>query len=262
MRLPAVVLVGGGGLTDRDEVAFGIPIFGQLADALADAGFIVLRYDKRGVGQSGGREEAATLGDYAGDVRAAVRFLERRKDLDPKRIAVLGYGEGGPVAMLAAARENRIAALVLVATTGVTGAELNLDQVKRALDRSERSAADKEATLDLQKRIQQAVLTGSGWETLALYRRQADTPWFQSFLAFDPARTMPDVKQPVLIVQGELDTQVAPTMPTVFRRWRRKDENAPSGTDGEGARGQSSARACHDRRSGRVLKPEEQERQR
>ena len=227
MRLPAVVLVGGGGLTDRDEVAFGIPIFGQLADALADAGFIVLRYDKRGVGQSGGREEAATLGDYAGDVRAAVRFLERRKDLDPKRIAVLGYGEGGPVAMLAGARENRIAALVLVATTGVTGAELNLDQVKRALDRSERSAADKEATLDLQKRIQQAVLTGSGWETLALYRRQADTPWFQSFLAFDPARTMPDVKQPVLIVQGELDTQVPPHNADRLQALAAKRRNAP-----------------------------------
>ena len=88
MRLPAVLLVGGSGPTDRDELVFGIPIFGQLADAFADAGFIVLRYDKRGVGQSGGRDEAATLADYAEDVRAAVRFLSQRKDVDPKRIAV------------------------------------------------------------------------------------------------------------------------------------------------------------------------------
>ena len=54
--LPAVILLGGSGPTDRDETAFGIPIFGQLANALADAGFMVLRYDKRGVGQSGGRD--------------------------------------------------------------------------------------------------------------------------------------------------------------------------------------------------------------
>ena len=54
------------------------------------------------------------------------------------------------------------------------------------------------------------MLTGTGWEPLEAYRRQADTPWFQSFLAFDPARVMQDVRQPVLIVQGELDTQVAP----------------------------------------------------
>src|SRR6185312_14210696 len=77
-RLPAVVLVAGGGQTDRDELLFGIPIFGQLADAIADAGFIVLRYDKRGVGMSGGRDEAATITDYADDARAAVKFLTDR----------------------------------------------------------------------------------------------------------------------------------------------------------------------------------------
>ena len=116
-RLPAVLLVGGSGPTDRDELVFGIPIFGQLADAIADAGFIVLRYDKRGVGMSGGRDEAATLADYADDVRAAVKFLSDRKDVDPKRIAFVGYGEGGIVAMLAAAKDKRIAALALVAAS-------------------------------------------------------------------------------------------------------------------------------------------------
>mgnify|MGYP003693597821 CR=1 FL=1 len=45
-QLPAVVLLGGSGPTDRDEVVFGIPILGQIASALADAGFMVLRYDK------------------------------------------------------------------------------------------------------------------------------------------------------------------------------------------------------------------------
>ena len=125
-----------------------------------------------------------------------------------------------------------------------------------------RSAADKQATLDLQKRIQQAVLTGSGWETLALYRRQADTPWFQSFLAFDPAKIMPDVKQPVLIVQGELDTQVAPVNADRLQALAAKRQERADGAGGEGARSQSSARACHDRRSGRVPQSEGQERQR
>ena len=50
--LPAVVLVGGPGLTDRDETLFGIPIFGQLADRLADAGYLVLA-----LRQAGGRPE-------------------------------------------------------------------------------------------------------------------------------------------------------------------------------------------------------------
>jgi pimeloyl-ACP methyl ester carboxylesterase len=227
-RLPAVVLVGGSGVTDRDEIASGIPIFGQLADALADAGFIVLRYDKRGVGQSGGREEAATLSDYAEDSRAAVRFLGRRKDVDPDRIALIGYGEGGAVSMLAASRERRVGALVLLATLGMSGAELNLDQVKRALDRTNRSEADKQATLELQQKIQQAVLTGAGWDSLAAFRQQADTPWFQSYLAFDPAKVMPAVRQPVLIVHGELDTQVTPVNAERLQALAAKRRNAPA----------------------------------
>ncbi|HSK38644.1 MAG TPA: hypothetical protein VK943_02645, partial [Arenibaculum sp.] len=67
-RLPAVILVGGTGPTDRDETIGGIPVLGQLANALADAGFLVVRYDRRGTGQSGGRAETAAAGDYAEDV--------------------------------------------------------------------------------------------------------------------------------------------------------------------------------------------------
>jgi len=227
-RLPAVVLVAGGGQTDRDELVFGIPIFGQLADAIADAGFIVLRYDKRGVGTSGGRDEAATIADYADDARAAVKFLSDRKDVDAKRIAMVGYGEGGIVAMLAAAKEKRLAALALVAAPGVTGAELNLEQVTHTLDRTNRPAVDKQRTIELQKQIQQAVLTGTGWEPLAVYRRQADTPWFQSFLAFDPTKVMRDIRQPILIVQGDLDTQVAPTNAGKLEALASQRKNRPA----------------------------------
>jgi pimeloyl-ACP methyl ester carboxylesterase len=210
--LPAIVLVAGSGPSDRDETVFGIPIFGQLAASLADAGYLVLRYDKRGVGQSGGRPESATLADYAADLRAAVKFLSDRKDVDDKRIAVAGHSEGGSVAMLAAAKEKRIKALVLIDTIGVTGAELNMEQVRHALERAKKTPEEQGQTIELQKKIQQAVLTGSGWEGIPpALRKQAETPWFQSFLQFDPAKVMDDVDQPVLIVQGELDTQVAPS---------------------------------------------------
>src|SRR6185436_1773659 len=96
-KLPAVVLVGASGPTDRDGMAAGIPILGQIAGALADAGYIVVRYDKRGIGQSGGRPESASMTDYADDLRAAVKLLADRKDVDQKRIAVVGHSEGGLV---------------------------------------------------------------------------------------------------------------------------------------------------------------------
>ena len=79
---------------------------------------MVVRYDKRGIGQSGGRAESASLADYAEDVRAAVKMLADRKDVDPKRIAVVGHSEGGLVALIAAAKEKRIAAVGLIATPG------------------------------------------------------------------------------------------------------------------------------------------------
>jgi hypothetical protein len=211
LRLPAVVLVGGSGPADRDEIAYGVPIFGQLAGALADAGFIVVRYDRRGVGQSGGRTESATLADYAEDVRAAVKYLSKRRDVDKRRIAVLGHSEGGSVAMLAAARDESIAALILVAAIGTTGADLVLEQQRQSLERMKVSEAEKQQKIELQKKIQAAALGHGSWEGIPpQYQQQADTPWFQSLLAFDPAKVTPRLRQPILIIHGSLDTQVPP----------------------------------------------------
>jgi pimeloyl-ACP methyl ester carboxylesterase len=212
-RFPAVILVAGSGPVDRDEVVANVPVFGQLAAALADSGFLVLRYDKRGVGQSGGRSEAAGLTEFAEDLRAAVKFMEDRKDVDPKRITVLGHSEGGAVALLAASKDSRIDAVVLMATLGVTGSELVLAQQKHLLDRSNLSESEKQAKIDLQKRLHDAVITGKGWEALpADLRRQIDNNVeFQSILAFDPTKVVPQIRQPMLIVQGALDTQVDPS---------------------------------------------------
>lgn len=211
VRLPAVVLVAGSGDMDRDEAVAAVPIFGQLASALADAGFIVVRYDKRGVGQSGGRMENASLTDYAEDVRAVVKALGKRKDVDPKQVAVAGYGDGGAVAMTAAAQDGDIRALALLAAPGTTGADLILEQQARALGKMNLSDADRQAKVELQKKINQAALTGRGWSELPPgVRKQADTPWFQSFLAFDPSKTMRKVRQPVLILTGALDREIPP----------------------------------------------------
>jgi len=227
-RLPAVVLVGSSGPHDRDEVLFGIPVLGQLADALATAGFAVLRYDKRGVGQSGGRPESAALPDLAEDVRAAVRTLADRKDIDPKHIAVAGHAEGGLVALLAASKEKRIAAVVLLGTNGVSGSELVLAQQRRLLEKSTLSPSEKQEKIELQKQINDAIVTGKGAESLPPdVRRQIDNAEFQSLLANDPAKIVPHVRQPILIVQGALDTQVDPSNADRLAELAKARKNAP-----------------------------------
>ena len=227
-RLPAVVLVGGSGPADRDGVVYGIPVLGQIADALANAGWIVVRYDKRGIGQSGGRAESASLADYAEDVRAAVKLLENRKDVDEKRIAVVGHSEGGLVGLIAAAREKKIAAVVLIATPGLTGADVVLAQQQRLLNRMTLTPEEKQAKVEAQKKIHEAVITGKGLEQLPPdVRRSVDNVYFQSLLTSDPSKLVPPVRQPLLIVQGELDTQVEPSNADRLETLAKARKNAP-----------------------------------
>jgi pimeloyl-ACP methyl ester carboxylesterase len=207
--LPAVILVGGSAAADRDETVAGVAIFSQLAGSIAEAGYLVVRYDKRGTGQSGGRTEVATLGDFAEDVRAIVQFLRTRKDVDDDRIAVFGYSEGAAVGLIAADRERRIAALVLAGGAASKGLDLTLEQQRRLLEQSPMSEAERQKAIDLQQQILNAVVTGKGWEGVAPdIRRQADTPLYQSLLTFDPDPLFRKVQQPILVLHGELDRQM------------------------------------------------------
>ena len=211
-RVPAVILVGGPGGQDRDESLYGVPIFGQLAGRLADAGYFVVRYDKRGVGQSGGRVEHAGIAEYAEDVVSIVTWLRKRKDVDGERVAVISHGEGAAVAITAADREKRIRTLVLLEAPGKTGRELTIDQQQQLLVQMKEPETSRQAKIALQMKVMDAVVTGKGWDTLPPdLRRQADTPWFKSWLLFDPAVAFSKIKQPVVIIHGSLDTQIPPS---------------------------------------------------
>jgi pimeloyl-ACP methyl ester carboxylesterase len=210
--LPVVVLIGGSGSTDRDETVAGIPIFGQLARDLVAAGFVVVRYDKRGIGQSGGRSESVTLSDYAEDARSVVEWLKKRKDIDKKRIALVGHSEGGLVALQVAARErDDVAAIVMIAAPSTSGSTIVLEQQKHVLDLMKMDEAERKSKIALQEKINAAVLGTGTWDDVpANVRRQAETPWFQSYLAFDPSGVLKETGQPILVAQGELDSQVLP----------------------------------------------------
>lgn len=210
---PAVVIIGGAGPADRDGTVAGIPMLGQVAKDLVNAGFVVVRYDKRGVGQSGGRAETATMTDYAEDARAVVTWLRksRKREVDGKRIAVVGHSEGAWVAMRLATLDKDIAALVVSGAASETGGALVVEQQQHLLGTMQVPDDEKKAKAELQARIN-AAATGAGpWDDVPKeLRAQADTPWFASYLSFDPAALMKDVRQPILIVQGERDTQVPP----------------------------------------------------
>jgi hypothetical protein len=206
---PAVLLVPGTGLVDRDENLNGIPIFGQLAAQLADAGYLVVRYDKRGVGQSGGRPESAGLEQYSDDVRTMVEYLERRNDVNDDKIIVIGHGEGGWIALLAAARENEIDALALLGVPGTSGTDLILEQQKTRPGYLNSEDPERNRQVALQTQIIEAVLGEGTWDNIPEnLRLRADTRWFRSFLEFDLNEVVRRTRQPILIIHGDADQQI------------------------------------------------------
>jgi pimeloyl-ACP methyl ester carboxylesterase len=228
-RLPAVILLSDSAVNDRDGAIAGVPVIGELAGALAQAGLLAVRFDKRGYGQSGGRAESATLADFADDTVSVVKWLANRRDIDPKRIAVVGHNEGAWIALLAAAREKRIAAVVSIAAPSVNGNERVLEQQRQAFEDLKIPEAERQARIELQTKINTAVITGRGWEALpADVRRQADTPWFQSRLMFNPQAVLDDIRQPMLFVHGELDKQVPVAHVEKFADLARKESKSKS----------------------------------
>jgi len=83
-----------------------------LGRALAQRGLLTLRFDFAYVGESSGRFEDITYNGEVEDLSAAYAFIRSRCD---KKIGVLGSSMGGTVALLFAAREPTVAALVTIA---------------------------------------------------------------------------------------------------------------------------------------------------
>jgi dipeptidyl aminopeptidase/acylaminoacyl peptidase len=84
---PALVFTHGGGAQLR-EVYWGL---GYL---YAARGFIVLSYDKRGVGKSTGNWGEASFEDLADDAVAGAKFLQSRTDVAANQIVTVREGAG------------------------------------------------------------------------------------------------------------------------------------------------------------------------
>src|SRR5690349_516858 len=103
----AIVLLHGSEPGRRDN-----PYFAYLRERLLAKGWAVLSYDRRGVGESGGKySETPDLLVPAGDAASAVRFLAGR---GYARVGLLGISQGGWVAPPAATLEPRVALAIAI----------------------------------------------------------------------------------------------------------------------------------------------------
>ncbi len=237
---PAVVLISGSGPQDRNSAIAGHRPFLVAADYLTRRGIAVLRHDDRGCNRSGGNFHNATTADFAGDAGAAWEFLARQPRIDPKRVGLCGHSEGAIAAPMVAARNPKVAFLVLLAGTGIPGERLWFMQAE-SLARSRgagEEAVRKELALSAKlfavlksesdpaivepemKRIALEALAGmSAEEKKQLNESEemqmadiksyvADLDWNRFLASYDPAASLRRVHCPVLALHGEKDTQV------------------------------------------------------
>ncbi len=213
-RVPVVITISGSGPQERDSRLPGIrgyQVFREIADTLGRRGIAVLRYDDRGVGMSGGAStrNAATSADFADDVQSVIAWLKTRPDIDPTRIALAGHSEGGLIAPLVAVRDPSVRAIALLAGPAYDGRRILAYQNETVI----RELSD--VTSDQRDSLRRKVQPG-------LDSLERSNPWFSYFMRTDPRLVLAQVKQPVLVLQGDTDLQVtreqADTIAATLRR--------------------------------------------
>ena len=223
---PAVVLVSDMGAQDRDGTVGDYHLMGSLANYLTNSGIAVLRYDDRGVGQSGGSTAAATTAMLVSDVQAALNFLRSQLEINIAHIGVVGHGEGANVALLAAGQPLPPAFVVALAGYGLTGEQtLLMQQVaqqrgKKIAPAAVQAAYERQRTMyDIIRQTNplqaQAIVSNmlrQDQPDLDLPAAQAAaaqmlTPWQRYFLAFDPIANLDQVRCPVLLLSGTDDAE-------------------------------------------------------
>ena len=238
-RHPVVLLISGSGTQNRDSFIAGHRPFLVLADHLTRNGIAVLRVDDRGAGGSDLGALTVTSENFVHDVLVGVEFLKNRKDIDPKKIGLIGHSEGGMIAPMAAAQSRDIAFIVLLAGLGQTGDEViqtqtRLIQIASGTDQdtiassvaltrnvnaivkaqTEGKVLEQEVNAAVAKVIEPmtevqrkkfAPVASSVKGSMAMFQ----LPWYRYFVMYDPAPALKKVQVPVLALNGENDLQIA-----------------------------------------------------
>jgi hypothetical protein len=175
---PAIVAGHGSGRVTRQQME-------GFARRWTTQGFAVLRYDKRGVGEStgvysevGAQASATMIPLLASDVAAAARFLRSRPEIDPGRVGLAGASQAGWILPHAARDLGGVAFMVLlsgpVCSVGLENYYSDLaDGTSRPLD-----------------------------EVYALL------PAFSGFAGYDPLPALQAIATPTLWLLGEDDRSI------------------------------------------------------
>jgi uncharacterized protein len=240
---PAALLLTGSGQQNRDEEILGHKPFAVIADHLTRKGFIVLRVDDRGMGQTTGDVLSATTRDFANDALVSLNYLLNRKEVDKSKVGLIGHSEGGMIAQIIAAERKDLKFVIMLAAPGEKIQKLMNDQnaailAKAGLPADYISAylglyndiiatvlaTDNATAIEKIKAIVDAWIAKTPAHIVAATTRITDdksktsfvnqfvaqlgNPWFRYFLSYDPNPYITQISAKVLAVNGNNDIQV------------------------------------------------------
>lgn len=237
--VPAVILIHGSGPHNRNEEVMEHHPFWVIADYLTRNGIAVLRYDKRGIAESEGNYGTATSYDFAEDVAAALEFLKQRKEIDSRKIGLVGHSEGGLIAPIVADEDSDVAFIVMLAGPAVDGGEILLQQERDLMTAYHYMDSVIEETISLNTKLFDAIRTykedkglrdilwdilEKNWEEFQdpkkpaamskeeyfeMQIEQLTSAWLKEFIAINPQDYLSKIKIPLLALNGSLDLQVS-----------------------------------------------------
>jgi uncharacterized protein len=217
-----VILIHGNDPETR-EMGFIIPFF-------VCNGINVISYDQRGVGESAGDWLLNGPGQRADDVAAIYDVMHNDPHVDPRRIGIWGFSNGGwtaPVVSL-----HRSVAFMILKSAPTESLAQNIDyEVEQTMRRHDVAAALPQA-IALWHAFERSLNGTAPWSyTKRLHDLDATQPWFQyslmpdlgisippppskieglrRFTTFDPRHTLVSISStPTLALYGTLDRNV------------------------------------------------------
>lgn len=192
-----LVLLFHGFKGERDE----LPIvnteegmYSRTARLFAERGVATLRIEFRGSGESEGLWEDTTITGQVSDAIAALDYANTIEGIDPERIGIIGLSQGGAVASLAAAQDDRVQSVVLwSAAANLASNFANILPIETL-----------QAGLALPDGEALAITLPWGEETSM--KRQ----FFEELYTVDPVAAITGYSNPLLVIVGSRDTTVYP----------------------------------------------------
>jgi len=164
-RYPALALMHGGG-SNIDILRITPRFFARM---LVRCGFVVITWDKHGLGESGGDYASSTFDDFVADAGAASKLLARHREVDDARIGILGFSQGGRLAPVTAHRHEWVSFAASVSGPIAGVAETRLYAIKNSFLDAGVSPDAVDAAMAYWERHLDAVAAGNAEELQSVF---------------------------------------------------------------------------------------------